>query len=172
MRTYVEKYAGDVWELQILRADHEQAVLAFELKNRTYFAASVSDRGDVFFENFPDEHRASLEQQDAGGRIFHVLVDEGGAVLGRFNLYDVRHGTAEVGYRVAQELAGRGLATSTVEELCRVAAERYGLQAMSARTKLDNAASRRVLEKAGFVSAGPCVVAGAPGMRYRRDLTA
>jgi [ribosomal protein S5]-alanine N-acetyltransferase len=32
-------------ELQRLHADHAPAVLAFELANRTYFAAFISDRG-------------------------------------------------------------------------------------------------------------------------------
>jgi len=36
-------------ELERLRAGHAPAVLAFELANRAYFAASVSDRGDDFF---------------------------------------------------------------------------------------------------------------------------
>jgi [ribosomal protein S5]-alanine N-acetyltransferase len=39
-------------ELQRLRADHAPAVLAFEVANRAYFAASISDRGDEFFEQF------------------------------------------------------------------------------------------------------------------------
>jgi [ribosomal protein S5]-alanine N-acetyltransferase len=37
-------------ELQRLRADYAPAVLAFDLANRAYFAASVSDRGDEFYD--------------------------------------------------------------------------------------------------------------------------
>jgi hypothetical protein len=40
-------------ELQRLHADHAPAVLAFELANRTYFAAFISDRGDEFFDVGP-----------------------------------------------------------------------------------------------------------------------
>ena len=46
--------------------------------------------------------------------VFHVLLDGDGAVVGRFNLYNLEDGTAEVGYRVAQQVAGRGVATSTL----------------------------------------------------------
>ena len=46
-------------ELQRLRADHAAAVLAFELANRGYFAASISDRGDEFFDQFAERHSAS-----------------------------------------------------------------------------------------------------------------
>ena len=47
-------------ELEQLRAGHAPAVLAFELVNRAYFAASVSDRGDEFFDQFPDRYSALL----------------------------------------------------------------------------------------------------------------
>lgn len=108
-------------ELKRLHAGHSPAVLAFELANRTYFAASISDRGDDFFDQFTDRYNASLAEQEAGICAFYVLVAEDGSVLGRFNLYDLEDGTARLGYRVAERVAGRGVATATVRELCRMA---------------------------------------------------
>jgi ribosomal-protein-alanine N-acetyltransferase len=160
-------------ELEQLHAGHAPAVLAFELANRAYFAASVSDRGDEFFDQFPDRHSALLAEQEAGICAFYVLVADDGSVLGRFNLYDFEDGTARLGYRVAQQVAGRGVATRAVRELCRIAAARHGLRTLRAATSHDNAASRRVLIKAGFVPAGPAAPAdlgGRPGTWYQRDL--
>jgi len=162
-------------ELQRLHAGHAPAVLAFELANRAYFAAWVSDRGDEFFDQFTDRHAALLAEQEAGIGAFYVLVAEDGSVLGRFNLYDVKDGTAELGYRVAQHVAGRGVATATVRELCRLAAARHGLRTLKAATARENAASQKVLTKAGFVPAGPADPAhlgGKPGTWYQRDLAA
>jgi len=45
-----------VSELQLLGAGHAPAVLAFELANRAYFAASITDRGDEYFERFTERH--------------------------------------------------------------------------------------------------------------------
>jgi ribosomal-protein-alanine N-acetyltransferase len=87
-------------------------------------------------------------------------------VVGRFNLYDLVDETAEVGYRVAEDVAGRGVATSTLRTLCRLAAEQYGLRTLKAKTSNENVASQRVLEKAGFVSLGPTDVGGRPGTLY------
>jgi [ribosomal protein S5]-alanine N-acetyltransferase len=92
-------------ELQRLRADHAPAVLAFELANRAYFAASVSDRGDEFYDQFTERHNALLAEQEAGTGAFYVLVAEDGSVLGRFNLYGLQDDTAELGYRVAERVA-------------------------------------------------------------------
>jgi ribosomal-protein-alanine N-acetyltransferase len=150
-------------ELEQLHAGHAPAVLAFELANRAYFAASVSDRGDEFFDQFPDRHSALLAEQEAGICAFYVLVADDGSVLGRFNLYDLEDGTARLGYRVAQQVAGRGVATRAVRELCRIAAARHGLRTLRAATSHDNAASRRVLAKAGFVPAGPAAPADLGG---------
>jgi len=155
-----------VLQLQRLRSDHAAAVLAFEVANRAYFAVSISDRGDEFYEQFPERHRASLAEQDAGVCVFHVLVDEAGTVVGRFNLYDLVDESAEVGYRVAESVSGRGVATSTLQTLCQLAAEKYRLRTLKAKTDNENMASQKVLEKAGFVSVGPIDVGGRPGTSY------
>jgi ribosomal-protein-alanine N-acetyltransferase len=162
-------------ELQRLHADHAAAVLAFELANRSYFAGFISDRGDDFFDQFADWHGALLAEQEAGIGAYYVLVAEDGSVLGRFNLYRFQDGTAELGYRVAQHVAGRGVATATVLELCRLAAARHGLRTLRAATSHQNAASQKVLARAGFVPAGPADPAdlgGKPGTWYQRDLAA
>ena len=160
-------------KLQQLRADHAEAVLAFELANRAYFAASISDRGDEYFDQFADRQRAMLAEQEAGAGAYYVLVADDGSVLGRFNLYRIGDGTAELGYRVAQHAAGRGVATATVRDLCQLAAERHGLRALTAATSHDNVASQKVLIKSGFVPAGPADpahIGGKQGTWYRRDL--
>jgi ribosomal-protein-alanine N-acetyltransferase len=160
-------------ELKRLQADHAPAVLAFELANRAYFAASISDRGDDFFEHFTDRYDDWLAEQEAGVCAFYLLVAADGSVLGRFNLFDIEDHTAALGYRVAQHVAGRGVATAAVRELCRLAAAQHGLHTLRAATSAQNAASQKVLTKAGFVPVGPADPAhlgGKPGTWYQRDL--
>jgi ribosomal-protein-alanine N-acetyltransferase len=160
-------------ELQLLRADHAAAVLAFEVANRSYFAAFISDRGDEFFAQFTEQHNAMLAEQESGTGAYYVLVDADGSVLGRFNLFRLADGTADLGYRVAQHVAGRGVATAAVRELCRLAAARHGLHTLRAGTSSQNIASQKVLTKAGFVPVGPAGSAdlgGKTGSWYQRDL--
>lgn len=160
-------------ELKQLHAGQAPAVLAFELANRAYFAASISDRGDDFFAQFTDRYNALLAEQEAGICALYVLVAEDGSVLGRFNLVDIEDHTAELGYRVAQHVAGRGVATAAVRELCRLATARHGLRTLRAAAASQNVASQKVLAKAGFVPAGPADPAhlgGKPGTWYQRDL--
>ncbi|MET9377821.1 GNAT family N-acetyltransferase [Streptomyces sp. NPDC002992] len=159
-------------ELQLLRAEHAPALLAFERENRGYFAASVPDRGDAYFEEFAARHQALLDEQATGAVLFHVLVGDGGEILGRFNLVDVADGEAELGYRVAEKATGRGVATGGVREVCRLAREVYGLSRLTAVTTLDNDGSRAVLGRVGFGAVGSVTIDGQPGASYELDLGA
>jgi ribosomal-protein-alanine N-acetyltransferase len=155
--------------LEPLRADHGPALLTFELENRAYFAKSISDRGDAYFEEF-DERLNELLAADDGAS--YVLVDDDGSVLGRFNLYFAGDGVANLGYRVAEHAAGRGMATASVREMCELAADR-GLRTLRAATSLQNVASQKVLTKAGFVAVGPAdpaEIGGKQGTWYERKL--
>jgi [ribosomal protein S5]-alanine N-acetyltransferase len=137
-------------ELELLGAGHADAVLAFELENREFFARTVSDRGDAFFSDYASHHELLLKEQTLGTCKFHVLVDGGDAVVGRLNLYDLMQGTADLGYRIAERASGSGVATAAVLKLCEMSAGQYELHRLRAKVLDTNVASQRVLEKAGF----------------------
>jgi ribosomal-protein-alanine N-acetyltransferase len=162
---------GMMPELQLLRLDHAPALLAFELENRAYFAASVPDRGDDYFAAFDVRHRELLGCQADGTDFFHVLVEPDGTIVGRVNLFEVADGSAGLGYRIAERAAGRGLATAAVRQLCALAAGQYGLTELRAAAKVDNIASRTVLTRNGFVPVGETELNGQPAITYRLKLT-
>jgi RimJ/RimL family protein N-acetyltransferase len=101
---------------------------------------------------------------------FHLVL-EGGEVLGRMNLVDVADGSAELGFRIAEKAAGRGLATAAVHEVSRLAATTYGLTTLHAAATLDNIGSRTVLTRTGFVRTGDrFTLNDKPALRYVRQL--
>ncbi|WP_432944613.1 GNAT family N-acetyltransferase [Kribbella sp. CA-253562] len=145
-----------------LGAEHADELLRFERENRAYFARVIPDRGDAYFDEFPERHAALLAMQDAGTDHFHVLVDEG-RIVGRVNLFDIQDGSAELGYRIAESAAGRGLATWAVRE---VISTPYGLTRITARTTADNVASQKILTRVGFTRTGEVELNGKPGFSY------
>jgi ribosomal-protein-alanine N-acetyltransferase len=157
-------------ELQLVRLDHAPALLVFERENRAYFAASIPDRGDEFFAEFDARHVQLLEWQATGANYFHVLVAEGGEIVGRVNLIEVADGSAELGYRIAQKAAGQGLATAAVREVRELAATQYGLARLRAKVTMDNPASHKVLERNGFVTVGELTLNGKPATSYICEL--
>jgi ribosomal-protein-alanine N-acetyltransferase len=60
--------------------------------------------------------------------------------------------TIEITYVLLKERWGQGLAGEIVSALCRYALDERGLDAVYATIHPDNTASRRVVEKAGFVA--------------------
>ncbi|MEU8587661.1 GNAT family N-acetyltransferase [Streptomyces sp. NPDC048664] len=156
--------------LERLRADHARALLEFERENRAYFARTVSDRGDAYFTDFAARHRALLDEQDTGACHFHVVMADQDDLVGRVNLVDVAHGSAELGYRIAERASGRGVASEAVTRLCRLAAADYALVELRARTTLDNPASMMILARTGFEAVADTTIGSRPGVWYRRQL--
>jgi len=152
--------------LERLRLDHGPALLAFERENRAYFAASIPDRGDDYFSDFDTRHRSLLAEQATGRCHFHLLVEHDGSVVGRINLVDVADGSAELGYRIAERAAGRGLATAAVRQIRTLAADSYGLTQLRASASADNAASLKVLRRTGFLPVGETTSGGRPELHF------
>jgi RimJ/RimL family protein N-acetyltransferase len=67
---------------------------------------------------------------------------------------DIERFSAEVGYWLGQDHWGRGIATEALQLVSAYAFDRLGLLRLFALPFADNAASIRVLEKAGFVREG------------------
>jgi ribosomal-protein-alanine N-acetyltransferase len=135
--------------IRLLTADDEAELLAFESDNRAYFARSVDDRGDAFFDGFADRHRSLLTENEAGTCLMFVVRDRAGRVVGRVNLVDLANGSAELGYRIGEASSGVGYARAAVSLALRLAADR-GLSQVTAMTTAGNVASVRVLEASGF----------------------
>ncbi len=146
-------------------------MLTFERRNRAYFAEFITDRGDGFYTRFAEHLGALLAEQENGDCACYVLVDETQLVVGRFNLYELTRSTAVVGYRVAEHVAGRGVATAALRDLCRIARERHGLRTLRAAVSDRNRASQKVLERVGFLACGRAEVGGRSGALYELRLT-
>ena len=75
------------------------------------------------------------------------------------------NGAVEIGYGILEGFQGRGYATEAVDAAVRWALEQAGVKRVEAETEPDNRASRRVLEKCGFLPTG---TVGEEGPRFYR----
>jgi len=88
---------------------------------------------------------------------FFIFDASGRTLMGAVTLSNVRRGVAEtatLGYWVGRPFAGRGIATAAVQASTGFAFGPLKLHRVEAACLPANAASRRVLEKAGFVHEG------------------
>ncbi|HYC74357.1 GNAT family protein [Brevundimonas sp.] len=88
---------------------------------------------------------------------FFIFADADQSLVGAITLSNVRRGVAEsgtLGYWIGQPWAGRGYATAAVRAVVAYAFHELNLHRVDAACVPTNLASRRVLEKAGFVLEG------------------
>jgi RimJ/RimL family protein N-acetyltransferase len=103
------------------------------------------------------EYLRRCEAERAAGKTENFLaVDDEGRILGSFGLMELdrapRYG--EIGYWVAKEARGQGVATRAVALLRDWAARERGLEVVELLIHEDNALSRRVAERTGFLDTG------------------
>ena len=105
-----------------------------------------------------------------------MLLDDTDEIVGRINVKNInaQDRSAELGYRLAMRHVGTGLATLALALVKDLALKQLGLKQLFAVVAQGNAASNRVLEKAGFVrmppDSRPTYWLGTPLLRYRCDL--
>lgn len=145
--------------IRTLAASDAAALLAFELENRAWFEANVNARSPDFYH--PAGVTAHIDdclQRLADGTMHpNLLLDSDGAIVGRCNLKDIDRaaGRTEVGYRIARTACGRGLAGVALRHLMELAYGQWQLTGLDGYVTVANAASARVLQRAGFTFAGP-----------------
>ncbi len=121
-------------------------------------------RGSVLFET----HRSvedsesflrlaleGYERGDFGG--WGVVLKDSGAFVGTCGMdagYAPEHARAELGYVLSREHWGKGLMPEAVRAVIRFGFGRMGLNRVQARCIAENAASVRVMEKAGMTYEG------------------
>jgi RimJ/RimL family protein N-acetyltransferase len=87
--------------------------------------------------------------------VWAIIVDgEAAGGIGIVRLADVERVSAEIGYWLGERYWGRGIATEAVRAVTKEAFRRFDLERLFAVPFADNAASIRVLEKAGYVLEG------------------
>lgn len=147
-----------VCTIRTLGQEDAGQLLKFELANRDWFERHIAPRGDAFYseEGVLGHIREFLAAHRSGTLHPCLIVGQDGEILGRANLKNIEAGGAEVGYRIAQKHAGKGLATFALKHLVELASTQWRLPQLVAYVAEPNLASARVLERCGFVR-GPRV---------------
>jgi [ribosomal protein S5]-alanine N-acetyltransferase len=149
-------------QIRTLSIADAPALLEFERANRSWFESQIDARAPAFYclDGVTAHIEDYLARYAEGTMHPCLLVGDDGAILGRCNLKDIDRATlrAEVGYRIAASACGRGLAGLALRHLMELAYGKWGLSSLDAHVTVANAASARVLQRAGFTLAGPSPV--------------
>lgn len=126
-------------------------LLAFEMAERAWFEQHIEARKEQFYTPYGvSYHIMECLTLNAQGRMSPLLIRHKGTIIGRANLRDIDGESATVGYRLAAGACGQGIAHKALKHLMKEARCVYGLDTLTAVVSVENSASQRVLEKAGF----------------------
>jgi [ribosomal protein S5]-alanine N-acetyltransferase len=126
--------------------------------NREFMAPSDPQRPEDFYT--PEGQRRSLRQlerdrpMDMGERFLIEVDGRPGGVISVSRVFRGPFQNAGIGYWVAQELNGRGVATEAVRQVCAWGFGPARLHRIEAATLVDNIASQTVLRRNRFTQIG------------------
>lgn len=152
----MRRFTGPRVYLELLRRDHTQDLLRYRRQNLEFLRP---------YEPLQDERELVAPEQEAliasylerasrdASYHFGIFLQQGGTLVGRFNLNNVVRGVfqnAYVGYALDERHQGQGLMTEAVAIGCEIGFRILSLHRLQAATLPWNKASMRVLEKNGF----------------------
>ncbi len=147
-----------VTERLVLRAPHADDISDLaELANNRNVAEKLARMPHPYGFTDALEFLAMAEGREAGC-IYAVTLAETGRFIGTAGLEDWRGTGLEIGYWLGEPFWGRGYGTEAAGALVDLAFRATGVDVLHASCRTGNAASRRVLEKCGFVHAGEGVL--------------
>lgn len=140
--------------LRLLNKQDCYELLQFELVNRNWFEQFIAPRPNSFYSvSGVEQHIDQCLQLYQSQQMYPTLIiDREKKIVGRANLHKIDRlkGQAEIGYRIAQLAAGKGLTTLAIQQLVEIAFNVLNLKRLDAVVLNNNPASKRVLEKLNF----------------------
>ncbi len=142
--------------IQLVTEDIYHEIYKFEEKNRKYFESILPPRPPSYhhYDTFKTVMDGFMVEQNRGDFYMHIIRNEAGVLVGRINLQRIDSKDlkkAEIGYRIDFDHQGLGYGSQGVKLMVRKGFQVYELDEITAGTAKDNLASRKVLEKNGFL---------------------
>ena len=146
MRIETERLIITEFSADMARDVHENSL---DEDNRRFFP-------DEVFETEEDAAEAIVFLVSCYGKpgrplVYPVITKDGGNNAGYVQIAPLDGGDWEIGYHIAKQYTGRGYATEAVRAFLPAAADAAGTDRIYGICLSENAASKRVLEKCGFI---------------------
>lgn len=140
-------------ECQIREWEPEDAKALAELLNNKKILDNLRDGLPYpYTEKDAAEYIAAMRAADKTETFAFAITTEDRVIgsIGVFRCGNIHFRTAEMGYYIGESYWGKGMGTSAVLQVCRYIFEHTDIIRIFAEPFAQNAASCRVLEKAGF----------------------
>ncbi|RJT79165.1 GNAT family N-acetyltransferase [Arthrobacter cheniae] len=145
--------------IRLVASGDDEALTELQVRNRDFLAPWDPVRNDDYFT--VSGQRADIEgalaRHERGEAMPWVILTDDGEIAGRLTLSGIVRGpfqSCSMGYWLAEDQTGKGLATEAVRAAVIFAFTKLELHRVQAETLIENVASRSVLAKTGFEQYG------------------
>ncbi|SHO54519.1 GNAT family N-acetyltransferase [Vibrio quintilis] len=140
--------------IELISTEDVDELLEFELTNRSWFDLHISPRNEDFYS--PQGVKSQISEflsLHTHGKMYPMLIRTGSnEICGRINVHRIEsgNGTGELGYRIGERFASKGIASKAVNRLISYLVSESKLGVLKAIVLTSNLGSRKVLERNGF----------------------
>ncbi len=138
-------------KFETLSDSYGSSLLDFELANKAYFEQFIAPRKPSFYSQ--EGIKSHIEESENYHRLKQAksyLLVHTNRIIARANIKHIKDGQAEIGYRVAQQWTGQGIAKRCIAHLI-TQARRAEINTLFAEVMDNNTASDKALLSAGFL---------------------
>lgn len=138
---------------RILQKTDVDKLFQFELDNRRWFEKHIAARESDFYSKFKvEKHILTCLTEYHAQVMYPAVIEIDDVIIARVNLRNINleMKTADIGYRVAENESGRGVASFAVRAMLELAKSELGFEAISSYVTIRNIASQKVLAKCNF----------------------
>jgi [ribosomal protein S5]-alanine N-acetyltransferase len=144
---------------RLLVPDDGSVIAELLRSNRSFLAPWLPRRSEEYFTDEAQTEAviAALEQYEVGNCVPLAILNGTKKVVGKIAIQSIIRSffqSCSVGYWLAADAQGQGLATAALKEATEIAFQELRLHRVEAATLTHNVRSQRVLERLGFVKVG------------------
>ncbi|MGF1754061.1 GNAT family N-acetyltransferase [Vibrio makurazakiensis] len=140
--------------IELVSLKDVDALLEFELDNRSWFEQHVPPRDEAFYTQLGVKEQISkFLELHAADEMYPLLIrTDSNEICGRINIHRVESESrfGELGYRIGKSFISKGVASSAVDMLIPYLASESKLASLKAIVLKNNVGSSKVLERNGF----------------------
>jgi RimJ/RimL family protein N-acetyltransferase len=142
--------------LQLMHATDADRLYNLVNENRGFLSKTMEYMADYTHEGAEKETENTQIATEHGEEASY-LINREGKIIGTVSLYARKDDTARMGYYLAEEATGQGVATSSAKRLLDFGFNEWGLNKVVLSIKPDNFSSQRVATKLGAERTGETI---------------
>ena len=142
--------------LELIDAKHAQGIFDIADKNRQYLGTWLTWVARMQNVSFIEKFVSGVLERHAEGLEWAFVIIKNDVIIGRITIHkiDGYNQIGEIGYWIAENQQGQGIASQSCTQVIKFAFEKLKLNRLEIKCGTDNKESQRIAERLGFTHEG------------------